>query len=354
MDVELGDKIDFLEEVPSPELKKKYMINSLMEEAIASSQLEGAVTSREAAKRMLRENRKPKNKSEQMIYNNYFTMKYIKETAHSGNPLSLELIREIHRRIAKDTLEDKSQEGAFRTDDEIAVYAAATGELLHTPPHHTEIEGLMQKVCDFANGESREYYLHPIVKALVLHYLIGYLHPFYDGNGRTARAIFYWFALSQRYDYIEYVAVSTAIKNAPSQYAMAYLYSESDHNDVTYFVKFGLDKLGIAIDSFEKYVERTRTENRKIIETIRYDQNLNFRQADAVLDMCRKGVKQTTIEEMSGRYHITYQTARTDLLGLERLGYLSRITVGKRFVFLLDRDKCLHLGQGGGRQHTGS
>ena len=56
---------------------------------------------------------------------------------------------------------------------------------------------LLNQVCVLANTENGEYFLHPIVKAIAIHYLIGYIHPFYDGNGRTARALFYWYLISQ-------------------------------------------------------------------------------------------------------------------------------------------------------------
>ena len=340
-DMGIGSKMDyFLEEQTHPELKKKYLVSSLMEEAISSSQLEGAVTTRKVAKRMLRENRKPRNKSEQMIYNNYFTMKYIKDITRSKTPLSWELIKEIQKRITEDTLENKLWSGDFRKDNETGVYALDTGELLHTPSDYKDLENLLQKVCDFANSDPTEYYLHPIIKAIILHYMIGYIHPFYDGNGRTARALFYWYAISQNYTYIEYIAISTAIKNAPIQYTTAYLYSESDHNDVTYFVKFNLDKIRIAMKLFNEYVERKTAENERIIRTIRFNQQLNYRQADILIDLCKKE-NSTTIEKMQERYNTTYQTARTDLLRLASLGYVIKILVGKQFVFKPDKEKCM-------------
>lgn len=341
-DMTIGSKADhFLEEGFYPvELRKKYLISSLMEESISSSQLEGAVTTRAVAKKMLRENRKPRDRSEQMIYNNYFTMKYIKEIAKSKTQLTLELMKEIQRRITKDTLDDKEYVGAFRKDNEIAVYSKDAGQLLHTPPDYKDIEKLLQKVCDFINSEPTDYYLHPIAKAIILHYMIGYIHPFYDGNGRTARTLFYWYAISQGYTYIEYIAISSAIKNAPIQYTNAYLFSESDHNDVTYFVKFNLDKIRIAIEIFNKYVERKVAENEKIIRTIRYNDELNYRQADVLIDLCKRE-KQMTFEEMQERYDTTYQTARTDLLHLVELGYLNKRLIGKQFLFTPDREKCM-------------
>jgi Fic family protein len=340
LDMRVGGKFDFESQMPSVDLKRKYLVNSLMEEAIASSQLEGAVTTRVVAKQMLRENRKPRNLSEQMIVNNYITMMYIKENTQPNQPLTLELINKIHKIITKDTLENKAYEGVFRTDNEVKVFSRDNGQIIYEPPDYRSINKLLEQVCSFADTEPIEFYLHPIVKAIVLHYMVGYIHPFYDGNGRTARALFYWYLISQKYNWLEYVAVSTAIKNAPSQYMRAYLYSETDNNDITYFVKFNLRQLNIALISFEEYVEKTRSENKKIFETIKKNRNLNFRQADVIITLS-KNERPITINEMRERYNITYQTARVDLLGLAKLGYLNSHTKGKQFIFMLDKDKCM-------------
>lgn len=342
LDVKVGGKIGLEAQIPGIELQKKYLINSLMEEAIASSQLEGAVTTRLVAKKMLRENRKPRNVSEQMILNNYVTMKYVREHTEPNQKLTLDCIKEIHKKITKDTLEKKEYEGAFRTNNEVGVFARDDlSQIIYEPPDYESLSQLLEEVCNFVNNiESCEYYLHPFVRAIVLHYLIGYIHPFNDGNGRTARALFYWYLLSQSYDYFEYIAVSTAIKNAPSQYARAYLYAETDNNDITYFVKFNLRVLDISVTSFEKYVNKTKTENKKIFEIIQKNLKLNFRQADIVINMC-KNERPITIIEMQERYHITYQTARTDLLDLTKQRYLRKVLKGKQFLFILNKNKCM-------------
>ncbi|VVB51227.1 Fic/DOC family protein [uncultured archaeon] len=340
LDMRVGGKIDFESQMPSVDIKRKYLVSSLMEEAIASSQLEGAVTTRVVAKRMLRESRKPQTHSEQMIVNNYLTMMYIKENTKPNQLLTLELIKEIHKKITRDTLENKAYEGAFRTDNDVKVFLRDGNQIIYEPPDHGKIIELLQQVCDFANAESIEFYLHPIIKGIVLHYMIGYLHPFNDGNGRTARALFYWYLISQKYNWLEYVAISTAIKGAPSKYVRAYLYSETASNDITYFVKFNLRKLDIALRFFEEYIAKKMAENKKILETIT-DSNLNFRQADIIITLS-KNERPITVHEMQKLYNITYETARIDLLSLAKAGYLQMHMKGKQYIFLLDKEKCLN------------
>jgi hypothetical protein len=90
----------------------KYILSSIMEEAIASSQIEGAVTTREVAKEMLRSGRKPQNKSEQMILNNYMAMQEIRKM--QDQPLTLEMILQLHEILGRDALDKPEALGRWR------------------------------------------------------------------------------------------------------------------------------------------------------------------------------------------------------------------------------------------------
>ncbi len=337
LDFKVGGRIGLTGQIPEPSLQRKYLVNSVMEEAIASSQLEGATTSRLIAKQMLRENRKPRTNDERMILNAYLTMNYIRENTAKNQKLSPDLIKNIHKIITKDTLESPAAEGAFRTDNEIRVYARDDPSTpIYEPPDFKRINGLIDRVCEFVNSENKEYYFHPIIKGIILHYLMGYVHPFEDGNGRTARALFYWYLISQNYDFFEYIPLSRAIKNAPANYARAYLYAEQDNNDITYFIKFNLEALDNAVQSFINYAEKVKAENRKILETIQKNPMLNMRQADILMTLNKSG-RAITITEVQERYRITYQTARSDLLNLATQGYLKKQTKNRAFIFFLDK-----------------
>ena len=116
--------------------KQQYLINSLMEEAIASSQLEGAATTRQVAKKFLREGKKPKNNSEKMILNNFRTISKLK--AIKDQPLTKELILEIHRDICSGTLDEESDELHFRTTNDIVVQDKKDYTPIYYPPDFTE------------------------------------------------------------------------------------------------------------------------------------------------------------------------------------------------------------------------
>ena len=310
--------------------RERYIVNSLMEEAIASSQLEGAATTRKVAKQMLRERRKPTNRDERMIVNNYLTMKKIREI--EKDDLSPELLLSLHKMITSGTLEDPADEGRFRDNDEIRV-VDGTGTILHTPPDSSKIPELIDELCRFANNGS-ESFIHPVIKGIFLHFLVGYIHPFNDGNGRTARTVFYWYMLRHDYWLFEYMAISRAIKDTKEQYKKAYVYTESDENDLTYFIQYNLTVIEKTIAEIRTYISEQQAEQIKALHSIEESEGLSYRQIDILKRIAKHPEKPLRIKEIEETYHVAYATARSDLNKLEELGYLRRRMLGKEYVFL--------------------
>lgn len=196
--------------------RHQYLLGSIMEESIASSQIEGAITSRVVAKEMLRKERPPRNVSERMIVNNYRAIQHI--DAYKSDRLTVEGLLTVHRLMTDQTLDNAEEAGQFRQHDNIHVVDVIDGEIIHTPPTSSSIPAFATELCQFFNDESPDYFLHPVVKASIIHFLIGYFHPFTDGNGRTARALFYWYLLRKGYWLTEYLSISRVIKDSRMQY----------------------------------------------------------------------------------------------------------------------------------------
>lgn len=318
--------------VPSSMLDEKrrlmLTVGSIMEESIASSQLEGASTATKVAKKMLRENTSPRDGSERMIVNNYNAMRFIKE--HSGDSLSPDLIREIHSLISCGTLDDARYEGRFRDDNSIAVRDVFTGETYHEPPDFNRIPDLIQALCDFANDDS--VFVHPIVKGIVLHFVLAYIHPFMDGNGRVSRTLFYWYLMRNGYSSVEYISISNAMKNHHGRYNNAYLLSETDGNDITYFINYNLDMVFEAADAFLNYVRRKTEENSKTLEDSRTS-GLSKRQREVLSDLMNS-TEPMDVYELAAKYMIQPSCIRRDIQRLDELGLVKMMRIGHRKAYL--------------------
>ncbi len=318
--------------IASTQTRDRYVQSSLIEEAITSSQLEGAATTREVAKDMIRSGRDPIDRSEQMILNNYVAMKLVSRL--SKEPLSVDLIAELFRTITDGALDPSLHERGFRIPgDGIAVYDRRDNTLLHAPPLPETIPLRMQRMCEFANSRKSGAFLHPVIRAIVLHFWLAYDHPFVDGNGRTARALFYWSMLSEGFWLAEFLSVSSILRKAPAQYARAFLYTETDENDLTYFILYHLRVILRAIQGLRAYLDRKVTEVREIERLLRSRVTLNHRQLAVLSHALRHPGMRYTIESHQTSHKVAYQTARTDLLDLARRGLLDQMKFGRAFVF---------------------
>lgn len=303
-----------------------YLMSSIMEEAIASSQMEGAVTTRKAAKEMLRKQRKPKDQSQRMILNNYNTIVYL--SSRKDEPLSAQLLLDVHRHITEKTLDDPENEGRFRIDDSIVVQSGITGEVVHVPPSCDLIESSIDSICGFINEEKR--FIHPIIKAMILHFMISYLHPFVDGNGRTARSLFYWYMLKKGYWLTEFLSISRIIYKSKTQYERSFLYTENDGMDLSYFIMYNLDVMKKSFVELQRYLERKSKEENALLE-FRIP-GINERQAHIIKTVSCKADSLLISKELERDLNVSVKTIRSDLEGLVELGLLDRIPLNRRLV----------------------
>lgn len=310
--------------------KQTYLNRGLIEEAIASSQLEGAHTTRKAAKEMLVENKKPKNESEQMILNNYKTMTSILED-FKHRDMSLELLFEMHAMLTEDTVDKNDQYRLRKDKDEIVVQGQLGSQeyITHIPPSEKFIDKEINRLIDYANDKNEKSFTHPIIKAIYLHFWIGYLHPFVDGNGRLARSIFYWYLLKKEYWTFMYLPISTIIKKAPKQYAMAYIYTEQDELDMTYFYDFHIKKILQSIDEFERYLDTKVSENSVIEKKINLNHIYNDRQKQLIFYLIFDKEPSVSVSSHMTLHSVSRQTAHKDLKHLEDNGLILSRKLGK-------------------------
>ena len=346
VDMGAGGRVGMPSQVTHHETRDQYYVNSLMEEAITSSQIEGAATTREIARDMLRSQRQPRDMSERMILNNFLTMRQLEHW--KDQDLTPELIFEIHRSITQDTLNDPSAAGRLRRPDEIVeVVDESTEEVLHmSPPAHLLPERL-QSLCDFANQpEDSRPFIHPVVRGILLHFWLAYDHPFQDGNGRTARALFYWLMLRHDFWLFQFISISQIILRSRKAYGMAFLKTETDNHDLNYFLLHQLQVIEQAIEALHEYIRRKTQELEEIGHIIQAVEEFNHRQQALLNRALRHPGTIFTIESHQNSHLVSYATARADLLRLVERQLLNQRKRGKAFVFEAPADLEMRLRQG--------
>ena len=313
-DLALGGDIALDEPVTNPQTRDRYLVSSLIQEAITSSEIEGAVVTRERAKEMLRTDKRPRTHDERMILNNYQTMGWLKTV--KDEPLSSELIREIQRRMTEGTLDDPEDAGRFRTPDRQIDIANLYGDVAFVPPPAEQLVDRIEALCDFANGKTPDRFIHPLIRSIILHFWLAYDHPFIDGNGRSARALFYWSMLKHRYWLFEYISISQVIVKSSGKYYRAYQHTETDQNDLTYFILYHLDVIRRATEQLQSYVRDKAQKNRDLELLLRGRSDLNHRQRALLTHALRHPGKAYETESHRVSQNVSYQTARNDLTDL--------------------------------------
>ncbi len=322
------------DEIFSNQERDKYLLTSIEEEAIMSSMLEGAVVTRSEARALIRDNRIPRDEHERMVMNNYLTMKMILE--NKDKPLTPAFILSLHRSMVEGTLQNPEKAGTLRQPaDNVYIEDVRTGDIVHMPPPADQLTERLEALCRFANAEDEsEQYIHPVIRAIILHFQLAYDHPFVDGNGRTARALFYWGMLRAGYWLFEFISISHEIFMHSRRYYDSFLNTEEDENDLNYFIINQLETILSSINSLMEYArnsQKTKDKFRQYIETSL--PSLNYRQRQVLLNFIQHPDTHTSVSIHCRTHNVVRQTARTDLSELVTLGLLYTENISREFIF---------------------
>lgn len=269
-----------------------------------------------------------------MILNNFRAMQYVGDNRHE--PITPTRLFELHRMVTDGTLDNPDAAGRLQTvDDERVSVWSPSGEQLHVPPAAEELVGRLDLLCRFANGEDGGAYVPPVLRALAVHFMFGHDHYFEDGNGRTARAVFYWVMLREGFWLTEFITVSKLLKAAPSQYARSYLLTEGDEGDLTHFFIYHLGIVRRAIQGLHDYLDLKARELAQLKAAVSERQGeFNYRQLALLEHALRKGDSAYTVHSHSMSHQVSGETARKDLTDLAQRGLMVAQRRGKSFAWL--------------------
>jgi Fic family protein len=321
-----------------------YLLNDLIEdEAISSSQLEGAATTTLVAKDMLKRKRLPRTPDEKMIIGNYQMMTFAWDNRHQ--PLSVEFIARLHEVGVAGIDDGAYSPGSFRTRDDVVVQDG-DGNTVHVPPPASGLTARLKVLADWINQshDDTEHsdYLHPLIKAIALHFALGYEHPFRDGNGRVARALFYWFMFKNDFSAFRYIAISVLLRNAPVKYGRSYLYTETDGMDLTYFIDYQSSIIVRAVNDFlaayKKIAADAVSFDHWLSGSALYEQ-FNEKQKTVYQVALSGAEKAFTAVNVKENLDCSYNTASAVLNGLVDLKVFEKNKQGREWVFSL-RDEA--------------
>lgn len=303
--------------------KGDFLQNAAVEEAITSAIYEGASSTRSEAKALIASNKAPKNEHEWMLFNNYKAMKWIKE--NNTVAISSDVILRIHEIVSQGALEEDGVDfsGKFRND---VVYVTSLTETVHEGVHHAKLKEALEEAIALTINHPR--YLHPLVKAILLHYFIAYIHPFFDGNGRTARTLFYFQAMKDKLDFVELLSISASLKDYGKRYEKSFILVQKHDLDMSYFIDFCLTSLIQALRRVEKKVEYLID-----IANVKELLKINSNQVALLQRTALNKHRSITIESYGESIGKSREVARRDLKDLFEKGFLKEESIGRKFVY---------------------
>ena len=309
------------------ELSEKTMEEATIDEAVWSSVIEGAFTSKAEAARIIQQNKSPSNKSEQMVKNNYQALMYVLE--HLEDPITAQTLIDIARMVTCGA-SDETVEG-FRT---IPVYVTGREGIVYPPPDAAQVPALVDDLLAFITDSE----LHPLLKACIAHFYFVYVHPFTDGNGRTARALSYMMLLRTGYDFFRYFSISGLIAEERGRYYKAMRQVETSGNDMTYFIDYYSAMLSRSVDRMKEHLlGHVLTEKR--MNALQATGRLNERQLKGARWLLEGKTAQVTVDAWKKKFRTATETARQDLLLLCEEGLLERKMEGRKAIFIIQREK---------------
>ncbi len=307
--------------------EKSFELDAQYEEAIMSAIYEGANTTRSEAQKFISNKEKPESVAHWMVLNNFKANEWIKN--HCNLPLTKEIILDVHKIITKNTMskEDEPYCGKFR-DDGVVV----GNENIHRGVDVEKIIPALEEVIDLVTNNKR--YIHPLIKGILLHYFIAYIHPFFDGNGRTARTIFYFKCLKHELNWVNFLSISAALKEVGKGYENSFKQVKENDWDLTYFIIYCLKSLERALEIVEEKIQKLC-----MIPKLKDHLNLSLTQISLLQRLYLHHLRMIDVKDHAKYIGKSDESARMELKKLVALDLLFEDKIKNRSYFYVNKQK---------------
>ncbi len=310
---------------------------ALHREAYYSSHIEGAVTSLEDALLQLNSHKHNyPDESMQMIYNNKLALEFILQT--KKQPITHQMICEMHKILVYNTHKDKPiTVGAYRHG---AVYVVdSLGRVVYEGPPSDQVQQLMTDFLDWLNAEKT---LHPLIVAALAHLYFVHVHPFDDGNGRSARALSNLLLEKAGYKFINFLAPSDYFDHSRSGYYRSIQDSREHDYDTTYFIIYYLQALADQLTKVKAEIAKEQKVGtiKELLKQSVYVQ-LNKRQIKVLGQLLKTGEPLTT-RKYCKINKCSDETARKDFNHLLELKIIRSLDQGRSVKYVLSTEDNLN------------
>jgi Fic family protein len=308
-----------------PELDATLKNRAFVKSVHASTAIEGNTLTFEDVGKLYNGRKVIARKDEKQEVLNYIEVLKEIDKIPLKTKLREKTVLNIHKEISTDVLQDKFYEGYYR-DVEVRVENLRTGEVRFKPPSSLRVAGLMKDLINWINDSN----FPPIIVAGIAHYEFVRIHPFIDGNGRTARALTSLILHIRGYDTKKYFTLDEYYDHNRKRYVDA-LKSADDSGDLTEWLEYFLEGFLISILKVEGEIKRFSNKLRHSNDDVSLKESemriINFLQNEGKI----------TNRETRELFGISSQAAHNKLKKLEKNGIITRKGSGRCTYYVLSR-----------------
>lgn len=305
----------------------RYGLKAMEDEIASTLTIENIDFSRDSVRKILK-GYAPSDESENRIYGMKKGLEFISDT---GNKITEENIFTLYQMTIGDFLDedDKLAPGQHYRHDVVYIMGQSVE---HTGLPHQKLSEYMGKLTTFINEESE---INDLLKAAVIHFYIGYLHPYFDGNGRMARLIHLWHLVQQGYSSTLFVPFSSYVEKSRKHYYNAYTLVEENEKisgvlDITPFLIYFIENVYNHLEAEAPQI-KTMDQFAELLE----DGKVTEKERDLWnFVVAAYGTAEFSTKRLEKDFgNAAYATIRGFALKLERLGLLSCKKYGSRVKY---------------------
>jgi len=307
---------------------KEEWIKEMQSEAIIleshhSTHIEGTQLTLKQAREILagKSLRGIRKDDRQELLNYKRAMDFVAEYLGKKSEITEDLIKKIHRMLVKDVRGGSLEPGKYRRVQNYVVNSL-TGEIIYTPPPPSKVPKLMGEFVRWLNEETS---ISPVLIAGIAQYQFVDIHPFLDGNGRTARLLCTLILYQNGYDFKKLFSLSEYYdKDRPSYYNAIQSVRNNDM-DMTYWLEYFTE--GLKNQLIEVKIKGEMAIKKEVILEKAERLNLNQRQQEILLYLVEEG--RVSVEKIVRKFNWVRRTVQRDLVKLVNLGFVKEMAKSK-------------------------
>lgn len=262
-------------------------------------------------------------------YRNVLSWIDSKQAPNFSSVFTVETLRKLHA-LTVDRLIDNEYVGAYR-DKQVIVKSATSGSIVFRPPVSIEIPYLIDDFFQWMYSDEADQ-LHPVFLAAITHYQLVFVHPFIEGNGRTARAMATLLLYLKGYDFKKFFSLEQYFDSDVEAYYQALLsVQQSPMNDMTYWLEYFCYGVAIEVDKVKDQVTKL-SKDLKLKKQLGQQVALSERQI-VILELFQNQEEVTSDDMQRVLPNISVDTILRDVKDLIEKGVISKqgVTKGVRY-----------------------